>query len=233
MTTVIGINGIDPSTNKSYVLILTDSRGTLPSEESHTDNDIKLFSPEASNYAFGTAGKCINGLFSSSSPSKGKLITKEGGIFEKSELEAILVGMNNQLQEDFGDVNNYLFGIQKNDSVDMCIYLNDELKEGSLFAASGSGSEYANEVLSPLSNYTLDGRICENKEEAIKIAVNAMKNAAKKDFGTGGHIDLAIMTADNIEIKRNYFNLNKDSEQRVIPLIDSYQTNMHPWQRDY
>ena len=44
-------------------------------------------------------------------------------------------------------------------------------------------------------------------ENLIDISVKGMKEASKKDDFTGGHMDLAIITKNDIKLTRNYVDL--------------------------
>ncbi|MEA3399049.1 MAG: hypothetical protein U9R00_00885 [Patescibacteria group bacterium] len=236
MTTVIGINGIDVETNKSYVLILSDSQANSTKGYPTSYNEIKLFSPENSNYAFGTAGKCINNLFHSSDSSKGKLLTKEGGILEKKQLETIISGMNDSLERDFEETNDFIVGLNDDNGVNMYFQTKDKLIHGSSYVVIGSGAEYVNKELMPILSYKKHGRIYANKNDIIDFAVNVMNKTFDEDKKTGGHIDLVMMQDNDINLIRKYG--EPVSENNSSNYEDEFKNNsmsgMHPkFREDY
>ena len=65
-----------------------------------------------------------------------------------------------------------------------------------IYTASGSGTPYAISMLE--SSYKNDMSI----EEAVKLAIRAVKAAMLRDPGSGEGVDVAIVTSENVKIER-------------------------------
>lgn len=186
MTTIIGVNAKDPDFLEPYTMLFSDSKGSDGSI-----NNIKLYSPENCNYIVGVAGKILNHYFSKKDEFA-KRILSEGMNLTESQLESILSGMNLQMSSEIGETNNYLVAMQE--EIPKLLHLfGDSLKPAGRYFAQGSGREFT-KTLDELRNYFVGDDLVIAKRDVIELGVEALKEAASKDEGTGGFTSFGIIT---------------------------------------
>ena len=198
MTTVIGIKGIEPETKEPYIIIFSDTQGNY---KTSTSEQQKLFVPEKGNYAIGTAGKILTHFFSKTNQKKEYDLIREGIKLDRDNLEEILKKTNNTIYEDVEQTNNYIIATQEQNTVNLYSYV-DKLHPIKTSAAVGTGIYHLN--LSPLKKYTQQEQIIADKQDIIKIGIEALREVAKKDTETGGNISIAVVKPNFKTYLENY-----------------------------
>ena len=198
MTTIIGIKGIEPETKEPYVVLFSDTQGNY---KTSTSEEQKLFVPEKGNYAIGTAGKILTHFFSKTNQKKEHDLIHEGMTLDSESLEEILKKTNNTIHEDVEQTNDYITALQEENTVNLYSYV-DKLHPIKTSAAVGTGIYHLN--LSPLEKYRQEEQIIADKQDIIKIGIEALRDVAKKDSQTGGNISIAVVKPNFKTYLENY-----------------------------
>lgn len=216
MTTIIGVRARNPENGMYYVLLASDSRNSLGNTPV-SDDESKIISPKHSNYALGSSGKNLFIYFKNDEEAE-KLLLK-GGIFSQTELEGKLWHIASVLKQNELS-NDYLIAFQgKHEALLFSYSLGQRLHLVETNAVIGSGlTHIGKSVHEQLQKYKLmTGDIKITPKELQEILLHELKEAAKKDRGTGGKAQFVLLThksisviSDNIPLKFISKALNED-----------------------
>ncbi|MGV8162538.1 MAG: hypothetical protein ACP5N2_04375 [Candidatus Nanoarchaeia archaeon] len=240
MTTIIGIAGRDPDTLEDYVVLCADSLGTL-SGKVISDNQKKIFADEKSNYALGVAGKCLSNYFSKNIDPALTYFLDDSKEEEKVTIEQRLGDINKNMLKEQHKENEFIVSLKEQKPM-LYLFNGKELETAGSYCAIGSGINYLSNLKS-IEKYINKGRVNLAKKETVDFIFEIMQKVATEDEGdegTGGHMDLAIVTSSKIVHISNYAQLGSRYKDGIssgssnnLAMDDNlHESKIHPYQRE-
>ena len=109
--------------------------------------------------------------------------------------------------------NSFLVSLKEKNPV-LYFFDGKKLIDAGGYCALGSGMYYLSSLKS-IDKHIVNRRANISKKEAIDFALKAMIDAAQEDNCTGGHMDVAIITSNNVVIRNNYATIGNITEIKV------------------
>lgn len=234
MTTVIGISGHSPELKKDYVLIATDGRSSMDwgpgfGKDILSDDEQKIIFNENSNMILSYDGEDLGGSLNSFDEKEKSIVIGLSSIKydKKEDIIRSLKLINAKHRHSF------VFAANYNNSLDLSVVFNkpifkrlgifrkksivgfeNEVYDSVKRAFIGSGATYANKKNTKgFDNLEIkDGRYITSIENLLGIAKDSLLGISKKDFGTGGYMNIGVLTESGIMDVRRFYDLNSVSD---------------------
>lgn len=222
MTTIFGICAFDPKKNREYILLASDSQVSRCFDTCTKENFLRV---ERTDYKkliqtkhgiIASCGKAIDLVHNVEEEIKQSYFNLHQNNISKNEiiknLRKISTKYNNSniLGSNFDKELNLLGYSAKFNLLKGLIFI-PRIDRNLSATYRGSGNNYAYNFIDPeLKKYqNMQERFSNliSINDLIDLSIEGMKNASKNDLYTGGHMDLAIITKNNIKLTRNIVQL--------------------------
>lgn len=233
MTTIIGINAYDQGNKREYSLFASDSKMSAKNKEGEVIKSVhnarKINYNPRSKFIFANSGLPLD-------PDIRKYSSKERYFYEKllnqrdlseGEISHILKNLGEKVKKE----NSFLLARDTGDEITMDFFGGNSEKKGLYSAMIGSGNLYASSVIKDKLGLAISnskGKRNLPLKEALKLCYEGLMESSKEDIFTGGHMDIGILSKNNLFLLPRVASLNKKEdfygvEQKNIERINKYK----------